>query len=105
MVQHVAEVFIDSTFSVCIPALIEGAEHNARLRKFHHTFSAERRQSLMNVIAEGIADGEFPSSIDPELATLALLGPIIYSRLMSGEPFEPRRAADLVSLVLGRSHQ
>ena len=37
MVRHVAEVFIDSTFSVCIPALIEGAERDPRLRKFHHT--------------------------------------------------------------------
>lgn len=105
MVRHVAELFIDSTFSVCIPALIEGAERDARLRKFHHTYSAERRQSLMGVIAEGIAGGEFPSSTDPELATLALLGPIIYSRLMSAEPFNPRRAADLVALVLGHSRR
>jgi TetR/AcrR family transcriptional regulator, regulator of autoinduction and epiphytic fitness len=101
MVQHVAEVFIDSTFSVCIPALIEGAERDARLRRFHHTFSAERRRSLEDVIAQGIVEGDFPPSTDPELATLALLGPIIYCRLMSGQPFEPRRAADLVALVLG----
>ena len=101
--RHVAEVFIDSTFSVCIPALIEGAERDSRLRKFHYMYSAERRQSLIDVIAEGTADGDFPPSTDPELATLALLGPIIYSRLMSGEPFNPRRATDLVALVLGDS--
>jgi TetR/AcrR family transcriptional regulator of autoinduction and epiphytic fitness len=103
MVRHVAELFIDSTFSVCIPALIEGAERDARLRKFHYTYSAERRKSLTDVIAEGIADGEFPSSTDLELATLALLGPIIHSRLMAAKPFDPRRAADLVALVLGHS--
>lgn len=101
MVRHVAEVFIDSTFSICIPALIEGAERDSRLRKFHHTYSAERRQDLIGAIAEGTAAGDFPPSTDPELATLALLGPIIYCRLMSGEPFDPRRAADLVALVLG----
>src|SRR5271155_2323 len=28
LVRHVAEVFVDSTFSVCIPALIEGAERD-----------------------------------------------------------------------------
>jgi hypothetical protein len=39
------------------------------------------------------------------LATLALLGPIIYSRLMSVEPFDPGRAADLVALVLGPSRR
>ena len=42
-----AEVFVDSTFSVCIPALIEGAEWDARFRRFHHTYSADRRQSLI----------------------------------------------------------
>src|SRR5476651_1201777 len=35
LVRHVAEIFVDSTFSVCIPDLIEGAERDARLRRFH----------------------------------------------------------------------
>jgi TetR/AcrR family transcriptional regulator of autoinduction and epiphytic fitness len=104
MVRHVAEVFVDSTFSICIPALIEGAERDPRLRKFHHQYSAERRQSLIDVISEGVAAGDFASSLDPELAALALLGPIIYRRLMSGEPFNPERASDLVDTVLGQLH-
>jgi AcrR family transcriptional regulator len=102
LVRHVAEVFVDSTFSICIPALIEGAERDPRLRKFHHQYSAERRQSLIGVIAEGVAAGDFASNLDPELAALALLGPIIYRRLMSGEPFNPERASDLVDTVLGK---
>ena len=104
LVRHVAEVFVDSTFSVCIPALIEGAERDPRLRAFHHQYSTERRQSLIDVIEEGVAGGDFPASLDPELATLALLGPIIYRRLMSAEPFDPDRAVDLVDTVLGPSH-
>ena len=102
LVRHVAEVFVDSTFSICIPALIEGAERDSRLRRFHHQYSAERRQSLIDVIAEGIAAGDFASNLDPELVALALLGPIIYRRLMSGEPFNPERASDLVDTVLGK---
>jgi AcrR family transcriptional regulator len=104
LVRHVAEVFVDSTFSVCIPALIEGAERDARLRRFHHQYSAERRKSLIDVIAEGVASGDFQPHLDPELAVLALLGPIIYCRLMSAKPFKPERAADLVDTVLGHSH-
>jgi TetR/AcrR family transcriptional regulator of autoinduction and epiphytic fitness len=53
------------------------------------------------VIAEGVAAGEFPARVDPELAALALLGPIFYRRLMSSEPFEPGRAGELVDTVLG----
>ncbi len=101
LVRHVAVVFVDSTFSVCIPALIEGAERDERLRKFHHEYSAERRQSLIDVIAGGIAAGDLPSHLDPELAALALLGPIVYRRLMSDTPFDPARTADLVDTVLG----
>ena len=80
MVRHVAEVFVDSTFSNCIPALIEGGERDSRLRAFHHSYSAERRQELVDAIAEGIDSGDVARTIDPELASLALLGPIIYCR-------------------------
>jgi TetR/AcrR family transcriptional regulator of autoinduction and epiphytic fitness len=101
LVGHVAEIVVDSTFSVCIPALIEGAERDPRVRAFHHRYSATRRQSLVEIIAEGIATGELPTHLDPELAALALLGPIFYRRLMSSEPFDPRRARDLVDTVFG----
>jgi AcrR family transcriptional regulator len=110
LVRHVAEVVIDSTFSRCIPALIEGAERDRRLREFHHRYSATRRQSLTGIITEGIADGEFAAGTDPELAAIALLGAVFYGRLMSAEQFDPARASDLVSAVLppvrpGRAHR
>ena len=101
LVGHVAEVLVDSTFSVCIPALIEGAERDRRVRDFFHRYSAARRASLVEVIAAGIASGEFRAGLDPELAAVTLLGPIFYGRLISGEPFDPARADELVETVLG----
>lgn len=101
LVRHVAQIVVHSTFSACIPALIEGSQRDPRVREFHHRYSADRRQGLVDVIAEGVAAGDFPAGLDPELATLALLGPIFYRRLMSGEPFDPGRAGELVDMVLG----
>lgn len=101
LVRHMAEVVVDSTFSRCIPALIEGAERNRRVREFHHRYSAQRRQALIDLIARGIRDGEFRPELDAELATVALLGAIFYRRLMTGTPFDPGRAAELVDTVLG----
>jgi TetR/AcrR family transcriptional regulator, regulator of autoinduction and epiphytic fitness len=101
LLRHVAEVVVDSTFSSCIPALIEGAERDPRLREFRHRYSALRRQSLTALIVQGMADGEFSATVDPELAAQALLGPIFYQRLMSGEPFDPSRVGDLIAMVLG----
>ncbi len=100
LIQHVAEVVVDSTFSRCIPALIEGAERDERVRKFHHSYSAERRQALIDLIARGITTREISAAVDPELATAALLGAIFYRRLMTGQPFNPDDAASLVNLIL-----
>ena len=102
LIGHVAEVVVDSTFSRCIPALIEGAERDSRVREFHHRYSVERRQALVDLIARGVNDGEFRAGLDPELATVALLGVLFYRRLMTGEPFDPASAGELVELVLGQ---
>lgn len=100
LVRHVAEVAAHSTFSRCIPALIEGAQHDHRLREFHLDYSARRRRSLTELISEGIGSGEFAASTDPELAVQAILGAVFYGRLMSAEPFDPTRARELVEAVL-----
>jgi len=101
LARHVAEIVVDSLFSVCIPALIEGAERDPRVREFHHRYSSERRQGLVQVIAEGVTSGEFPAHVNPELAAQALLGVIFYRRLMSSVPFDPAHTTELVNSVLG----
>ncbi len=100
LLRHVAEVVVDSTFSRCIPALIEGAERDPRVREFHHRYSAERRQALIDLIAVGIEAGEVSPDVDPELATTALLGAIFYRRLMTATPLDAGEAGRLVALVL-----
>ncbi|MBV9337868.1 MAG: TetR/AcrR family transcriptional regulator [Solirubrobacterales bacterium] len=100
LIRHVAEVVVDSTFSRCIPALIEGAERDERMREFHHRYSAQRRQSLVGLIARGVRSGEVSGTVDPELATTALLGAVFYRRLMAERPFDPDDAEALVGLIL-----
>jgi AcrR family transcriptional regulator len=101
LLQHLAAVMRDSQFSACIPALIDAAERDRAVRKFHHRYSARRMESLVRAVAEGIATGELSADLDPALAALALVGPIFYCRLMKGDAFPPERVADLVRTVLG----
>ena len=101
LVQHVAEVMLDSPFSACVPALVEASERDPHVRAFHYGYNDGRRQRLIDAIAEGIAAGDFPPDLDPETAALALVGPIFYRRLMTAERFDPADAAQLVGLVLG----
>jgi hypothetical protein len=77
-------------------------KRDKRVRGFHHRYSAERRQALIDLIALGIRQGEFRAGLDPELATVALLGAIFYRRLMTSEPFDPEHATQLVAAVLGQ---
>jgi AcrR family transcriptional regulator len=101
LLRHVAEVVDDSTFSRCIPALVEGAARDRRLRRFHVRQTAERRQGLVAVIEAGIADGEIAGIADADLAAQVLLGVIFYRRLMSSETFDPAEVEQLVEFVLG----
>ncbi len=100
LLRHVAEVVVNSTFSRCIPALIEGAERDQRVREFHHRYSAERRQAIIDLIVRGQQEGEIRRAVDAQLATSALLGAIFYRRLMTGRPFEPAESSELVDLIL-----
>ena len=101
LLTHVAEVVTDSTFSRCIPALIEGAERDPRVRDFHHRYSALRRSVLVELVDRGVREGTIARDVDPELATAALLGAIFYRRLMTAVPLAPAEAGRLVRTVLG----
>jgi TetR/AcrR family transcriptional regulator, regulator of autoinduction and epiphytic fitness len=101
LLEHLADVFANSVFSACIPALIEAAERHPEVAGFLHSYSARRRQTLVDVLRGGIREGELPADLDPELAALALAGPIIYSRTMTPDPFPRARVPALVTQVLG----
>jgi hypothetical protein len=97
--RHVADAA--NRLSLPIPALIDAAERDQDLRRFHLQFQRQARQPLIKVIAEGVATGSFPSHVDPELAAFALLGAIFFCRLMTSKPLDPENAGDLIETVLG----
>jgi TetR/AcrR family transcriptional regulator of autoinduction and epiphytic fitness len=101
LLRHLAEVLVDSTFSACVPALIHAAERDVTVRDFFHSYSARRRQTLVDTIADGVASGDFPPHLDADLAALALAGAIFYRRLMTGEPLDPALVPALIDNVLG----
>jgi TetR/AcrR family transcriptional regulator, regulator of autoinduction and epiphytic fitness len=101
VLRHVAEIVASSTFSSCIPALIDAAERDESLRKFYMRFQKEARQPLIDVIAGGVLDGSFRSRIDPEMTAFALLGTIFFCRLMTSKRFDPKNVEDLIDTVFG----
>jgi AcrR family transcriptional regulator len=98
--EELATLVEESTYSACMPALIDAAERDPQVRAFHCEFSAERRAVLVDVLRDAVANGELPRETDPDLLTDALVGPIVLRRLMSYEPFHPTQVPALVDQVL-----
>jgi AcrR family transcriptional regulator len=98
--EQVAKFVEESTYSACMPALIEAAERDPQVRAFHCDFSAERRAVLVDVLRDAVASGELPADTNPELLADALVGPIVMRRLMFYEPFDPKLVPALVDQVL-----
>lgn len=101
LLEHVTSAFGDSVLSACMPALIEAAEHHPEVAAFLHGYSARRRRTLVDLIRTGVESGELPSHLDPELAALALVGPVVYCRTMTADPLPPSLARQLAVQVLG----
>jgi AcrR family transcriptional regulator len=100
--EQVARLVEESTYSACMPALIEAAERDPQVRAFHCSFSDERRAVLVDVLAEAVKSGELPADADPDLLADALVSPIVMRRLMFLELFDPERVPALVDQILPR---
>jgi AcrR family transcriptional regulator len=100
LLDQVACLVEESTYSTCMPALIEAAERDPQVRDLHRRFSAERRAILVDLLRDAVNEGELPSDTDPELLGDALVGSILLRRLMLYEPLDPAIVPKLVDQLL-----
>jgi AcrR family transcriptional regulator len=104
MLERLACSMADSTFSACLPAIIEAAERDPEVLAIHRRLATERRQVLVEVLAEGVARGELRADVNLELLADCLAGPIIARRLLR-EPLDPALVPVLVDQVLPLAHR
>lgn len=102
LVTHLAEAMRDSPMSDCLPALVDGAERDAGLRRLHHTYTARRRATLVDALARLRAAGGVRPELDPDRTAEALAGAVFYRRLMTPTRLGPEEVEPLVTSVLGR---
>ena len=55
---------------------------------------------MVDLLAAGVANGDLPANLDPELMAEALAGPILLRRLMSLPPLEPGQVRQLVDQLI-----
>jgi TetR/AcrR family transcriptional regulator of autoinduction and epiphytic fitness len=100
VLENLARVVNKSTWSMCLPSLIDAAAHDPEARKLHGRISTEGRRSLVDLLATGVERGELPPDLDPDLMAEALVGPILLRRLMSLPPFDPAQVRTLVDQLI-----
>jgi AcrR family transcriptional regulator len=100
MLEILAEGIASSTWSRCLPALIDAAERDPEARELHRRIARTGRQALVDVLVDGQKRGELPVDMDPGLMAEALAGPIVIRRLFSDEPLAPGEVRHLVEQVL-----
>ncbi|MCA1691162.1 MAG: TetR/AcrR family transcriptional regulator C-terminal ligand-binding domain-containing protein, partial [Actinobacteria bacterium] len=100
LIESLATAMADSTWSSCLPAIIEAAERDPEVLTIHRRLAAERRQVLVDLLAEGVVSGEIPGQIDLGLLADCLVGPILVRRLLLHEPFDPAEVSRLVDQLL-----
>lgn len=91
---HIAE-------SACLPAVIDAAERDPEVCAIQRRVARDRRQLVVDLLAEGVAAGEVPPNLDLHLLADCLIGPIVVRRLLDHEPFDPARVPFVVSQLLG----
>ncbi len=100
LLVQIATGMADSAWSSCLPAIIDAAERDPEVLDIHRRLARERRQVLVDLLAEGVETGEVPGDLDLEVLAECLVGPIIMRRLLLHEPFDPAGVPALVAQVL-----
>jgi AcrR family transcriptional regulator len=98
LVRHLDVGLNDGPVAACLPALIDGAERDAGIRRLHHGQNERRRTRLAAAIGEATGRAE-----DADLLAHALAGAVIYARLMTGRRLSGAQLDRLVDLVLAES--
>jgi TetR/AcrR family transcriptional regulator of autoinduction and epiphytic fitness len=96
---QIAENMAASTWSACLPAIIDAAERDAEVLDILRRIGQERRQLLLDLLTEGRATGEVPD-VDLNLLAECLVGPIVVRRLLLHETFDPATVPTLVNQLL-----
>ena len=98
LVRHLDVGLNEGPVAACLPALIDGAERDAGIRRLHHRQNERRRARLAAAISEATGLGA-----DADLLAHALAGAVMYARLMTGRRLTGAQLDRLVDVVLTES--
>jgi AcrR family transcriptional regulator len=84
----------------CMPALVEAAARHPELAKTVARLTVQALGQIETLLQRGIERGELRPDLDPQLAASALIGPVVFRRLLLREPPTIQRVSAFIDLVL-----
>ena len=84
----------------CMPALVEAAAHYPELATMVARLTSQALSQIETLLRRGIERREIRPGINPQLAASALMGPLVFRRLLLQETPTSQRVATVVDLVM-----
>ncbi len=84
----------------CMPALVEAAARHPELAAMIARLTAQALSQVETLIRRGIERGEIRPGINPQLAASALMGPLVFRRLLLQEAPTSERVSTVIDLVM-----
>jgi AcrR family transcriptional regulator len=89
----------------CMPALVEAASQHPELAAIIARLTSQILAQIETLLGRGIERGELRPDLDPQLTASALIGPIVFRRLLLQEAPTLRRVSAIIDLLmLGIAH-
>jgi AcrR family transcriptional regulator len=85
-------------------SMVAATAHSDELAETVHQFMSRRVALTAPIVERAIERGELPADTDPRLVIEALVGPIWFRLLLTGEPIENAFLSALVTLVETGAH-
>ena len=84
----------------CMPALVEAAARHPELAAIVAGLTAQALSQVETLLRRGIERGEIRPGINPQLAASALMGPLVFRRLLLQEAPTSQRVSTVIDLVM-----
>jgi AcrR family transcriptional regulator len=84
----------------CMPALVEAAARHPELAELIAQLTGQILAQIETLLGRGIQRGELRPDLDPQLTASAVIGPIVFRRLLLHEPPTLQRVSAVIDLLM-----
>ncbi|OWY63551.1 hypothetical protein B7486_52475 [cyanobacterium TDX16] len=98
--EHIARAEMEGPAGQVMPSLMEAVQRDPALAQLKRDIVTERERPVLEAIERGQARGELDPELDLQLVYDAIVGPIIFRKVVRREPVTPERVHAQLDLAL-----